>query len=350
VTDAKLTASCLEGLLKERRPPLTAFAIHPAAHFFAAGYADGSIAFWAVEDDDRPILVRTIDEVNVNVVDGDKLEQHLPQTKSQAQIPSVTEREPIFKLAWSGFPNSSDPRGGETALSVLGGLIPGVDSGVVVFWFPPFNPPELPAPTGPEAGLHPFMKDEMHKSLMPSKSWTYLTLGLTQDFLLIPRNNPHLSGSFDPIAILLLSEAEGNTRAVDAYQFPPPDFLDSATSPTRGEPDVGEQSSDAFAEDLTASLKSMQLSPEPQKLRLPTSLWSGGSSVFDAQVVQLGPDAYNSLDVNAPQGDGAFPSRGGIAHLDDTNAKAMKLFKVHCVMPFRYDSVLKIVYSTNLTE
>ena len=50
-----------------RRPPVTSMSIHSAGHFFAVGYEDGCIAFWAVEDEDQPLQVRTLDDSDVNV-------------------------------------------------------------------------------------------------------------------------------------------------------------------------------------------------------------------------------------------------------------------------------------------
>ncbi|KAJ3520531.1 hypothetical protein NM688_g9149 [Phlebia brevispora] len=96
-------------LLKHRRPEVTAIAVHPAGHVFAAGYADGSIAFWALEDEDKPLFSLTLDgQHDVHIVDADKLDRMLAKPKDESDEP----REPIFKLAWSGFPNSTDPRGG----------------------------------------------------------------------------------------------------------------------------------------------------------------------------------------------------------------------------------------------
>ncbi|KAF8971726.1 WD40-repeat-containing domain protein [Flammula alnicola] len=63
-------------ILTHRRMMVASIAVHPSGHFFAAGYADGSIAFWAVEDDNKPLLVRTLDSLDVNLVHADLLETH----------------------------------------------------------------------------------------------------------------------------------------------------------------------------------------------------------------------------------------------------------------------------------
>ncbi|OBZ79959.1 Uncharacterized protein C1F3.03 [Grifola frondosa] len=105
-----------QDILTHRRPSVTTIAVHPSGHVLAVGHTDGTIAFWALEDEDRPLLLRTLDSSDsedLSTVDATKLES--------TSTPAVP-REPIFKLAWSSFPNSSDPRGGETVLTVLGGL------------------------------------------------------------------------------------------------------------------------------------------------------------------------------------------------------------------------------------
>ena len=61
--------------------------MHPAGHFFAVGYTDGIIAYWAMEDEDQPLMVRTLDSIDVNVVDGHRLEEHLAKPNNQALTP-----------------------------------------------------------------------------------------------------------------------------------------------------------------------------------------------------------------------------------------------------------------------
>ncbi|EEB86978.1 hypothetical protein MPER_15884, partial [Moniliophthora perniciosa FA553] len=80
---------------------------------------------------------RTLDDLHVNVVDAARLEIHLNQESSGPQ------REPIFKLSWCSFSNSSDPRGGDTALVVLGGSQITDSPGVTfktIFLFPKASP------------------------------------------------------------------------------------------------------------------------------------------------------------------------------------------------------------------
>ncbi len=61
------------------------------------GHEDGCISFWHIRDDDKPIMVRTLDSLDIEkpVSDPALLELHRPP------------REPIFKLTWSAFPEKS---------------------------------------------------------------------------------------------------------------------------------------------------------------------------------------------------------------------------------------------------
>ncbi len=273
--------------------------MHPAGHFFAIGHEDGSIAFWAVEDDTQPLMVRTLDEVDVLKVDGEKLEQYLSdEDGSQKHANKPHEpREPIFKLAWSGYPNSYDPRGGETSLTILGGQYNHDPPGINVLWLPAFNPPAPPSLLNDQS-LHPFFRDAMRESLVPLDAYFYSTPGLAQDFLLMPRDSPHFGCTWNPTAILMLFESGENTRALGAQQFPPLEFLASASALSQSAEDTkggDDECDEALAHDLATTLQSMTMNEEPKKLRLPPSLWSGPDAVVDADLFSLDRVAYETL-------------------------------------------------------
>lgn len=325
-------------------------AIHPAGHFFAVGHADGTISFWAIEDEDHPLFVRTIDDLDeVNVVDGNKIEQYLPSgnVPDKEKAPP-TDREPIFKLAWSGFANSSDPRGGETALTVLGGMMVGDASGVSVLWLPAFNPPEPPVTAGAQRGLHPFLRKAMRESLFPLKSFFYTTSGPTQDFLLFPKDSPYFAGAFDPNSIILLSDFAGDTCAVEALQFPPPAFL--APSATDNEPptpvDAIETShtSDALSEDLASTLQAMTMTDDPKSLKLPPTVRSGSSGVIHGETIRVERDAYEAFTAEDNVVDYVLPLKGGIAHVDDMKANEAKLSKVSTCTAGASKALIQIIY------
>lgn len=319
--------------MTHRRPAVTCMAIHPTGHIFAIGHDDGTIAFWAVDDEDHPLFVRTVDSLDeVDVVDGAKIERYLPSGNvSDRNQTCLSNREPIFKITWSGFPNSSDPRGGETALTILGGLESNNGPGITAMWLPPLNPPEPPASAGTQSGLHPFVRKAMRESLLPSKTFFYATVGPTQDFLLFPRDNPHFSGTYDPVAILLLSDFVGGTRAIEAFQFPPQEFitLPSITPNTTFSTNsrAAEPPGD-ISEDLAETLQAINMTDDPKRLEVPFSLWNGSSGILHAQIVKIERDAFETLTAEADVNNEALPLTGGVAWSNKTVTNDTKLLKV----------------------
>ncbi len=68
---------------------VTSLAIHPSGHFFAAGYDDGCIAFWAVDDDNKPLLVRTLHDLDVDILDPERLDALLiPEISRKNNTPT----------------------------------------------------------------------------------------------------------------------------------------------------------------------------------------------------------------------------------------------------------------------
>ncbi|KAG7452249.1 WD40 containing snare-dependent exocytosis protein [Guyanagaster necrorhizus] len=309
-----------QDILTHRRPEVTCIAVHPAGHFFAVGYTDGVIAYWAMEDEDQPLMVRTFDSIDVNVVDGHRLEEHLANPQNQA-----SQREPIFKLSWSSFSDSSDPRGGYTALTVLGGLCIGDPPGISVFWLPAFNPPDPPTPVT-EGTLHPFYRSSMRDTVVPTRSYFYSSDGTVQDYLLIPRNSPHLSGVFDPTSILILSESTDDTRALEAYDFPPPSFAYQEEVSSSAPEDKNEDTLD----ELSATLKSLQTSSDPVRLRLPWSLCSG---ILHGRLNVVDRDAYQSLvTAVGPSVEGVLPLNGGFSWNDESNDMKSSKFQPNRIL------------------
>jgi syntaxin-binding protein 5 len=293
---------------------------------------DGSIAFWAVEDDEQPLMVRTLDEVDVHKVDGEKLEQYLPDDEAGPSPPSKHHepREPIFKLAWSGYPNSYDPRGGETSLVVLGGQFGHDPPGINVLWLSAFNPPAPPS-AATDQSLHPFFRDAMRESLDPQSAYFYRAPGLVQDFLLMPRDSPHFAGAWNPTAILMLFEDGENVRAIEARQFPPLELLAGAQEASRSAGQAEETEGDgrdALTQDLATTLQSMTVNEEPKKLNLPPSLWSGSDAIVDASLFSLDRIAYETLSRSSERGLDDLPLEGGISVPDENIAGTIKYAKV----------------------
>ena len=310
---------------------VTSLAVHPSGHFFAVGYADGSIAFWAVEDDDKPLLVRTLEEIDINVVDTDKLEKYIMAGSSNANTPR-TIREPIFKLSWSSFANAPDPRGGDTALAILGGLDASNPPGLTTFLLPAFNPTEPPSePPVPQDSFHPFFRSAMRQSLTPKKSYFYETRGIVQDYLLLPHNSPHLGGSFDPYGILLITEYQ-HTRTVEAYQYPPPRFIQIPQAPPKVQ--EAEYEGEGAAAGLMSPTPPTPLPksprhtiPTPQQLRTPFTLSAGNSGALGGRLFRVNNDIYQDLVSKDTSDNLSLRLKGGQAFADTTSANELKLLK-----------------------
>ncbi|EMD32655.1 hypothetical protein CERSUDRAFT_118683 [Gelatoporia subvermispora B] len=326
-------------IMTHRRPSVSALAVHPSGHLLCAGHSDGSLAFWALDDEDRPLLVRTLDSADdedVNMVDAVRLEA----ARANPHLARMPAREPVFKLAWSGFPNTSDPRGGVTVLTVLGGLLHGVATGVTALLLPALAPPAPPQASPrtssqaiAQSFIHPQTRSAMRECLLPRDVYTYPTLGVPQDFLLVPHSNPHFAGAYDPQAILLLSESGmdmfGETRSLEAFEFPPPsfgEFLKHSTSEHSVQA-VDIESEDphaALGQELAETLQSLSLARDPRLLGLPFTL----SGVLGSTLVRVAKDAYQILASDEGRGSGHTMLRmeGGMAWAEDAGGE-MKMMR-----------------------
>ncbi|EIN13878.1 hypothetical protein PUNSTDRAFT_110047 [Punctularia strigosozonata HHB-11173 SS5] len=311
-------------LMTFRCPPVTAISIHPTGHFFAVGHEDGSVAFWATDDNERPLLVRTLDDLDVNLVDGEKI----PDPCSVPGVGQIVSREPIFKLAWSGFPNSDDPRGGATTLTILGGLNSTDEPGINVIELPAFNPSEPPATTG-NAGIHPYFRQAMRQSLTPINATFYPSSGsaVVQDFLLVPRESPHFSGNWDPSAIIIVSEAKAGTRSLEVYRFSPPrSAVSSSPRPTIVAQQVasGLGSDDSIMQELSSTLESLSTAMGPVRMTLSPSHWSGSIAVINGELSKVERDNYKSLldHSREPSQNEMLSFDGGSAWVENTQEGA----------------------------
>lgn len=295
--------------------------IHPSGHILAIGHADGSIAFWAVEDDSAPLTVFTFDEDNVHLVDQGKLETHLQNQGQGKQAISI--REPVIKLAWSGYSNSSDPRGGETTLTILGGLDALRGGNATVLWFPPFQPSDPPTSEAPQAGsLHPFFRSAMLDSVSPIDLAEYDIDGEIQDFILIPKESPHFAGSFDPYSILFIVTNGARDRVTHAYSFPP------ARTIALG-------SKDKSLDSAAASSLSQDLATEPSllpyhEMSLPFQLVSGGMGLKGGRLLTLETSQYERIVPLGKVAEDPYTVRldGGKAFADQVKHDEIRLTKV----------------------
>jgi hypothetical protein len=182
----------------------------------------------------------------------------------------------------------------------------------------------------------------MRESVFPSKSYFYTTVGPTQDFLLLPRDSPHFATAFDPVSIMLISDAVGDTRAVEVFQFPPPEFLSSVSdasdhvSNEASTSGVSEPSdaSGALSEDLASTLRAMSVNDDPKRLKLPPSLWNGNGGVVHVEIVKLERNAYETFTAESDPSDDGVLFKGGIAWMNDTKTTEAKLSKVGIYLLF----------------
>lgn len=297
---------------------MSCMAIHPAGHFFAAGYEDGSIAFWATEDEDKPLLVRSIEEVDINMVNEGLLNLTLePGDNKPSDKPTP---EPIYKLAWSGYSNSADPRGGTHTLTVLGGRR-GKESGATVFSFSAFNPTDSGA--DPKVALPPSIRKAMRDCLSNPGIYTYQSEITVSDFLLLPRNTPHFAGNFDPDAILLVFNGGGDSRSISIMEFPPR-TLAIIPEPQEMTRKTSSATIDAIGEELTETLHEMQGLSEPERLASPDLLWTGSSSIVGGEILLLGTTPYGTLCSRDPDASlSRYGLRGGTAWMDGKNDDCM---------------------------
>jgi hypothetical protein len=229
-------------LWTERASAATCVAWRSCGSVFAMGHADGVVSFWSADDGDKPLMVRTLDALDVE----------RPQAPPAAEAPQRRfTREPIFKLAWSSFPaatwrdmassamqdsasssaaasasSASTSKG--TILTVLGGGILDVEPAGLANWhFPPYSAPlSLWASKAPDAVAK--QRAALRKSLASDFETRLPTCGVCEDFLLLPRSSPHYGGTHDPTSILTLVGADerlpplaGTSRGMQAFSFPP---------------------------------------------------------------------------------------------------------------------------------
>ncbi|KAG2022890.1 hypothetical protein CC2G_000608 [Coprinopsis cinerea AmutBmut pab1-1] len=317
----------MDDILTHRQPEVTSMSIHPSGHLFAVGHADGCIAFWAVDDDTKPLLVRTLDNENVDQVDNSRLEKELE--KNQEGKGTVCIREPIFKLAWSGYSNSSDPRGGETTLTILGGLDSKHGGSITVLLFPAFQPPDPPTTDGEQDPklLHPFFREEMVKSLTPQNAYIYEGKGEIQDFLLCPREHLHFGGNYDPYAIICLQATPENGRVVEAYRFPPPGWIYPKARPPKVEPST-DQSESPDQTSLDPQMDEEDSEDEGEELDLPFQLVHGSASLESGQLLTVDVSAYDDLvDINSSVVREGLHLEGGQAYNDQSRGEEIRLTK-----------------------
>ncbi|CAH7690289.1 hypothetical protein PPACK8108_LOCUS25588 [Phakopsora pachyrhizi] len=265
-------------LREERRPSVTCICFRPDGQMFVSGHSDGCFAFWSIEDGEVPILVRTMDQHDaMSVISTDLMNDRLKALRGK------TEREPIFRLAWSHFSDdrkflpmrlgessyqevTGDEQSNDfTCLTVLGGLRPTDPIGVHVLRLPNIQKNQQSAALiGDEA------RSALKDSVFSIGHSIYLTEHTPEDFLLLPKRSPYFDNSFDAMAIVItfgflnqnFHQVQENlsSRSLSAFSFPP------------------------------------RISEEPFEYLLPAPLnWIGSKGVIIAQILELEDDSYRRL-------------------------------------------------------
>ncbi|KAM0788575.1 hypothetical protein ACM66B_001699 [Microbotryomycetes sp. NB124-2] len=226
-------------IFNERRPPVTCVAWRPDGLVFAAGHEDGCISFASVEDE-MAIDIRVLERAAVNKTTEEDLFVNGRQS---------ADREPVFKLAWSGFPAESvlsrataawngaqaQPSDSDAAsaitgtmLTVLGGLLPRDPVGVHVLGLPAYQAPA--GPTLAHGNLSAAAREALKQSVSPIVHHLYPTAAPPEDFVLLPRSSPYFGLSFDPTSIVIVVGMDGRvpvppsahaSRTIEAWTFPP---------------------------------------------------------------------------------------------------------------------------------
>jgi syntaxin-binding protein 5 len=286
-----------DAMWTERSSPATCIAWRPDGLVFACGHEDGCISFWDLQDDSKPVMVRTLDLLDVDKPVG---------VPDEIVGGPARSREPIFKLAWSGFPEQSwlDMAANATSkvqqqqyqqkhltqqettsgsiLTVLGGATERHPPGLVCFHLPPFALPYSSywSSKSPEAIIK--ARQALRASLDTTVETRYSTHSTVEDFLLIPKNNPYYDLAYDPMAVLILEAPNSmlpplappaSARGLNAFAFPP--SVKSSILP----PSAGQQV--LFAQ---------------QQLNLPLPLSTTGSgAVLGAKWTEVSILAYRKL-------------------------------------------------------
>ncbi|PWN24726.1 hypothetical protein BDZ90DRAFT_234681 [Jaminaea rosea] len=340
-----------EAIWTERGSPVTCVAWRPDGQIFAMGHEDGLISFWSAADDSKPLLVRSLAELDLDRPTVDEL-------------PGRPPREPIFKLAWSGFPgkrwldalsggkadeqmSAADVEGGSTILTVLGGAVPNHDPpGVMTLHFPPYvaTAPSSATTTASFWGSAAQPAHEVaHKarpglraSLTSTRETRVLSNATVQDFILLPRSSPHYSMAYDPMAILMLVDVPHGLpplappaaqRGLVATPFPPlpsPGAHRASSGPRS--PGLIPRPADGTSPSQAVAGPTPAIAPDlvaPKLLTLPFALaCTGAGAVLSAQLVNLPVHSYRKLvsvadgQEGSPDGSSGAPSlplKGGAA-------------------------------------
>ncbi|CAO1623502.1 unnamed protein product [Parajaminaea phylloscopi] len=342
----------------ERNSPATCVAWRPDGQVFAIGHEDGLISFWNPQDDTKPLLVRSLVELDLD-------------RPTMDDLPDRPLREPIFKMMWAGFPAkgwfdglalgskgaeapaaTSPPPEDVTILTVLGGAVSGQDppgvatihftatnttsqSGVSNFW----GAGAAKATSAPDASQK--NRNRWRSQLQSVRESRLMSSAVVQDFVLLPRTSPHYGMAWDPVAIILLTDIPHGLpplappaahRGLTAAAFPPLPVPGSSRGTTHSAnasiPEADTRSNPGPSPAPQADLNALRHFDLPFALSC-----TGAGAITKAQVVSVALPTYRKLTSIAPDGPRApdsrlrmpLPLQGGLAaaaRCDETSTEA----------------------------
>ena len=154
-----------------RWPKLTQAIWHPTGTFILTGHEDSSMVFWDPKDG-RIILARTTSETHINI----------PGKGATTLGPTVSVREPIFKVAWCA---NKDPD--DTALLIAGGADSTMPTKGMTF-FEMGRTPNYATSSWDVLAEH--LENPRRQRVLPTPPNAEVV-----DFCLIPRESPHFAGA-----------------------------------------------------------------------------------------------------------------------------------------------------------
>ncbi|KAG9090396.1 hypothetical protein FS749_000592 [Ceratobasidium sp. UAMH 11750] len=182
---------------------------------------DGCISFWSVEEEDKPLDVRTVDRAGVHKVDFEAFAAAaaLPYS-SDLHAPT---HEPIYKLVWTPKRLASDTIATKGSyLTVLGGLQPSTPPGLPCLYFPPFVAPANTSITAEGLDSNPALRDALIASVTPTAYAEILTNPkfTVEDILIVPECNQ----------MLVTKSLRDGSRIIQVEQHPPSTFVETVGS------------------------------------------------------------------------------------------------------------------------
>lgn len=193
------------------------------SHFVRwSGHMDGCISFWSVDEEDKPLDVRTVDRAGVHKVDFEAFAAAAALEPSDSVLHLTYE--PIYKLEWTPKfpgPNFATPSKG-SYLTVLGGRRPTAPPGIPCMYFPAFVAPPNTTVSAEGLDSNPALRDALVASVTPTAYAEILSNPqfVVEDTVVVPEHNQ----------ILIIQSSRDGKRKLCVESHPPSAFVDAVAS------------------------------------------------------------------------------------------------------------------------